>query len=265
MKAVKRFKNSIAHRRPPHMDGILGAESRMVQPPMSMLLKPEKTPTSHKTRSLDFDDRNPIEKILVTEGVHRDINLDSFNEKPPPEKMDSAVSFSAEQTLSPTDPKSPTHSSHIPLPNPQSTLDHPGKGHAHNPLSDHLFLAIGPSGSGAPPDPPAVSESPGAVDINIYETAYQNEVERIREKQGRAATLYLTRRVEGKREFVGDEGLIRGSSGSGGKAGWGKLLELARGKGGLGEDRGEGKEEGKDGESEEKAGQDKPDEKMSDV
>jgi len=285
MKAVKRFKNSIAHKRPPHMDRILGRESRIVQPPMS-IVTPNEIPTPHKARSLDTDDRNPIEKVLASEGVHRDINVDSFHEKTHPEKKDSAVSFSKEQLLektnsedpaqhgtkplsTPTSPKrtlnaqpsdhqphSPSHPAHPPL----SQKDpHSGKGHARNPLDEHLFLAIGPCGSDQPPEPPAVSESPGAVEINIYETAYQNEIERIREKQGREATLFLTRRVEGKREYAEDESLIRGEKGGGGsggwgkgKGGWGKIFEMARGKG-------NGKEGGED------EGGAEGDEKMGDV
>jgi [calcium/calmodulin-dependent protein kinase] kinase len=82
-----------------------------------------------------------------------------------------------------------------------------GKGHAHNPLEDTLFLNIG-TGEDFPPDPEdgcIVSESPSNVDINVYETAYEEEVQRIiaqRREQfannaaNRRPTLYLTRRVE---------------------------------------------------------------------
>lgn len=70
--------------------------------------------------------------------------------------------------------------------------------------------------------------------MDIYETAYQEQVERIRARQGKAATLFLTRRVERNPDFWKDEGLIRAQSegpGSGGgeeKGGIGKMLELAR-------------------------------------
>ncbi|KAG5287018.1 calcium/calmodulin-dependent protein kinase [Histoplasma ohiense] len=53
-----------------------------------------------------------------------------------------------------------------------------------------------------------VSESPGAADINIYETAYMEEVERIRKqslaRQRPAPKVYLTRRVEGKESSLGE-------------------------------------------------------------
>jgi [calcium/calmodulin-dependent protein kinase] kinase len=49
---------------------------------------------------------------------------------------------------------------------------------------------------------PIVSESPSATDINIYEMAYREEIERIRRRsralQSPTPKIYLTRRVEGK-------------------------------------------------------------------
>ena len=117
------------------------------------------------------------------------------------------------------------------------------RGHARDPLAEeHTYLFIGPStysGSltetsdsapdiseepedfpppdptdpGSPSDTPTqiVSESPGAAEFEIYETAYRQEVERIRERgntlQTSNPTLYLTRRVEGKDDvlrLVGD-------------------------------------------------------------
>ncbi|KAL4790019.1 kinase-like domain-containing protein [Aspergillus venezuelensis] len=52
-------------------------------------------------------------------------------------------------------------------------------------------------------DYPMVSESPGAADFDIYETAYKNEVERIRQDKGTEPPMvYLTRRVDGKDELM---------------------------------------------------------------
>ncbi|KAA8643131.1 putative calcium/calmodulin dependent protein kinase [Aspergillus tanneri] len=60
---------------------------------------------------------------------------------------------------------------------------------------------------------PIVSESPGAAEFDIYETAYRQEIERIRKRsiprQGTAPKVYLTRRVEGRDDMtklVQDEG-----------------------------------------------------------
>lgn len=101
------------------------------------------------------------------------------------------------------------------------------RGHARDPLEeDFPFLFIGPStytGSEQPDfdddtdmeyvcdEPenlsdtevaPIVSESPGAAEFDIYETAYRQEIERIRKRdvprQGTVPKVYLTRRVEGR-------------------------------------------------------------------
>ncbi|PLB51822.1 kinase-like protein [Aspergillus steynii IBT 23096] len=101
------------------------------------------------------------------------------------------------------------------------------RGHARDPLEEEFpFLFIGPStytGSAQPVDDddtdmeyvcdepdrisdaeaePIVSESPGAAEFDIYETAYRQEIERIRERnvprQGTVPKVYLTRRVEGR-------------------------------------------------------------------
>ncbi|RAL10094.1 putative calcium/calmodulin dependent protein kinase [Aspergillus homomorphus CBS 101889] len=53
---------------------------------------------------------------------------------------------------------------------------------------------------------PIVSESPGAAEFDIYETAYRHEIERIRAqslpRQGSEPKVYLTRRVEGKDDVM---------------------------------------------------------------
>ena len=103
------------------------------------------------------------------------------------------------------------------------------KGQAHDPLKDHLYLFVGPSTFAAPSinperrpsfmpdeaDVPIVSESPGAADFDVYETAYRDEIERLRAKVEEEHTeepdVYLTRRVDAK--------LVMISSAAGGVAG----------------------------------------------
>lgn len=99
-----------------------------------------------------------------------------------------------------------------------------GKGHAHDPLEDTLFLNIGTGEESASADTMFVSESPSNVDINVYEAAYEEEVQRIinqRKDQHRRPTLYLTRRVEDIKRIrdsdcVFDEGKEVGRSLKGG-------------------------------------------------
>ncbi|PYH87581.1 calcium/calmodulin-dependent protein kinase [Aspergillus ellipticus CBS 707.79] len=130
------------------------------------------------------------------------------------------------------------------------------RGHARDPLEEEFpFLCIGPStytGSSdvekghpesdhifeepdtvIPAEPTEmdediiVSESPGAAEFDIYETAYRQEIERIRKRtvprQGTAPKMYLTRRVEGRddvKKLVGQDaadlgiGAVRKNAGS---------------------------------------------------
>ncbi|KAL8685718.1 MAG: hypothetical protein Q9224_005703, partial [Gallowayella concinna] len=220
MKAVKAFKRLLERRRPGRMSEILGQDTRLVQPPLSMFRDEKPRLQGRSARSVDTSDRRPIEQVLAAEGVHRDIGwFDS--DKAFPDKQNAVAAHSHDHTCSQNpdhqnslgSPTSPTTKrnlnahpkEHRPKP---STVDDHGKGHAHNPLEDHLFLAVGPFGCDEPPDPPAVSESPAAAETNIYETAYSEEIERIRSRSGTEATIYLTRRVETKKEFQEDENLV---------------------------------------------------------
>ncbi|KAJ5610126.1 hypothetical protein N7510_006845 [Penicillium lagena] len=61
-----------------------------------------------------------------------------------------------------------------------------------------------------PDECPTVSESPGAADFDIYETAYHTELERIKHRSNTVPTVYLTRRIkdgEALMKFVKDKSL----------------------------------------------------------
>ena len=264
MKAVKKFKNIIATRRPGRLDGILGRDARFVQPPLSM---DPHDHHPHKTRSVDTDDRVPMERTLVMEGIHRNINPDEYSSFLP-HRQDTTVAFSKPphpqndlkaggESANPaisgvpgTDPTSPTSRKRTLHAKPSahsSSLDENahGKGQAHDPLSDHLFLSVGPGPDyDASTNPTlAVSESPGAAGMDIYETAYHSEVERLRRQQGKDATLFLTRRVRETEKYEEDDNIIDGAPKKGGgekKGGFGKLVEKVKKKEGLLDDRHEG-------------------------
>lgn len=239
VRAVKRFKQLLFRRRPERFEGILGSASRIVQPPLSM-----RPSGLRKSKSQDTDDRRPIEGALTTEGVHRDIEIDEnahripqaigemAYSKPgfrapicgntPPTKGPVTSSPIAPQPVGITDAKviHETMSYRSPFTKPitipsTATSSAPGtpvgKGHAHDPLQDTLFLNIGTGEDYVPTasdDCPIVSESPSAADINVYETAYREEVDRIMKRKegtpGRRPTLYLTRRVENVKSIVRD-------------------------------------------------------------
>ncbi|KAF2866473.1 kinase-like domain-containing protein [Massariosphaeria phaeospora] len=231
VRAVKRFKQLLFSKRPELMEGILGSASRMVQPPLS--IRPSGL---RKSRSQDTDDRRKVEGALTAEGIHRDIKIDgkihrvteNVNEpaytkpdsRPAVEGLTSAnkgpmtTRPNPPQLVGPTDGKvvHESGSNRPPIVQPvvtsqtsiSSTPTTPtiGKGHAHNPLDDTLFLHIGYGEeyiSQAKDDSVCVSESPSNIDMNVYETAYQEEIQKIlehKQEQDRRPTLYLTRRVE---------------------------------------------------------------------
>ncbi|KAL8710909.1 MAG: hypothetical protein Q9220_004508 [cf. Caloplaca sp. 1 TL-2023] len=242
MKAVKAFKRLLERRRPGRMSGILGRDTRLVQPPMAMLGDDKPVLHGRLTRSVDTADRKPVEQALAAEGVHRDIDLSKYGkafqdkvdvlDPASPESKASAAPY-AHDGIQDTTFHSPKRNLKVQPKDHRSkpsTADDHGKGHAHDPLEDHLFLAVGPYGSDEAPDPPAVSESPAAAETNIYETAYSEEIERIRSRSGTGTTLYLTRRVEEKKEFQEDENLIgRPTSGDEPpKGGLSKILGLVK-------------------------------------
>ncbi|KAF2128388.1 Pkinase-domain-containing protein [Dothidotthia symphoricarpi CBS 119687] len=231
VRAVKRFKQLLFRRRPERLESILGSASRMVQPPLSM-----RPSTLRKSKSQDTHDRQPLEGALTTEGIHRNIIIDSNNRKVPHNSNDMAFikpslrketrSHSGVNTTAPSSPSTlqpidttggkVIHENTSYRPGPSQPILVPGaalhsgpstptvgKGHAHNPLEDTLFLNIGTGGDyePTPEESCIISESPSNADMNVYESAYEEEVQRIiaqrkDQYQNRRPTLYLTRRVE---------------------------------------------------------------------
>lgn len=214
MKAVKRFKKLVQDKHGTVMEGIFGRESRLVAPPHSMRVQ---------SKSQDNHDRRPLDSELVTNGVQRDIEVDDNMEKAP-YGLDKAALHQPEKPTWRGEPeKGPGeteahfkqraeaqrhHANTVsdaprrPLDRRTRTfpIDEEARGHAHDPLKDRLYLNIGfdPSyfddhGSG---DTPIVSESPPAVDMDIYEQAYQEEMQKILDRRGREPSMYLTRRIE---------------------------------------------------------------------
>lgn len=259
MKAVNRFKQLLFRKRPGMMEGILGQPSRMVQPPMSLRI-PAALP--RKSHSVDTEDRRPLESVLTSEGVHRDIDV-SMDLQKLPEKMDNlaiaspdiSTRYSVDHQKAPRPVDTSAHK--IPQHKAATMPAISKRGQAHNPLEDTLYLYIGASADGPPPldDSQILSESPSAIDVNVYERAYQEEVDRILRQNGRSATLYLTRRVEHNKDIrenenIFDAGLRMGEEKP--KEGFARLVQKAR-RGMAGVDALAGKkgsEDGSEGEGE---------------
>jgi [calcium/calmodulin-dependent protein kinase] kinase len=96
----------------------------------------------------------------------------------------------------------------------QSTTSEGEKGHAHDPTdTETRFLGIGMGGrddfasSGEPTH--IVSDSPTGIDFDVYDRAFEAEVERIRsEKRGSRRMTYLTRLVNEKEKYLGDDCMV---------------------------------------------------------
>lgn len=206
MKAVKRFKRALFKRRPELMESIFGGASRIVQPPLSM----RHHSSLARSRSDDTDSRRPVEGALTSEGIHRDIEIGENLDRLPQtvDEVAIAVKPKAEPEPGPgpgPDPPKAYERQRLDVKTLSPPAEKGNKGQAHDPLEDTLFLFIGTGSDdfdeAKTPNPnemPVVSESPGAIEMNVYEQAYQEEIERIMSERNRqrAPTLYLTRRVD---------------------------------------------------------------------
>lgn len=272
MKAVRKFRHLLAKKRPYLMDTVLGGDTRLVQPPLSMNEGLNShPPLHHHAKSDDGSDRRPVEQALASEGVHRRVHPDGMyldtlqrddagvtldHSRTNPEFQSNIVQPTPQRTTFPhrsedarpdyTSSDTSAVSNEAPhedeartasspaagevqspqnVQSPRGLPEHVGKGQAHDPLEEFRFLRIGsglgPDGSEPPPPDsiPAVCESPPAAELDIYEQAYHEEVERIRSRSMHAQ-LYLTRRVE---DAAGvSRGDLDDSAGRG--PSWGELM-----------------------------------------
>ena len=244
MKAVKKFKRLASRRKqfegPGQIPGqILEESTRLVQPPMPM-------PTTHagggivhrKARSVDTYDRRAIDQAMVTQGVHRNIIPGDFRHDDLRRRVEVAADVWRDHGTSVKDGEDgprkeagdkPPHD--VPHHRRESgehwKITHAaGKGQAHDFHEDQpLMLDVGP---GDPEEGMAhiVSESPTAADINIYEAAYEAEVERIQQARGHEATVYPTRRLDGPVAGVRNKGPSdRDDDGGRPRVKWGHILD----------------------------------------
>ncbi|THC87119.1 hypothetical protein EYZ11_013435 [Aspergillus tanneri] len=220
MKAVKNFKRLVdpAKAEPP-MQSILGQEyeTHFVQPPLEMepdeSFSAENNTIPNKSQSLDMYDRKSWGLDSVLHGYHRQL----------PEGLPSNQLLDGGVSKVCTGDGNKHAGGIVPERKDSGSVrgcnirDELGDD-AQTCPSDANLVAIGDETDDLTPTDsldaePIVSESPGAAEFDIYETAYRQEIERIRKRsiprQGTAPKVYLTRRVEGRDDMtklVQDEG-----------------------------------------------------------
>jgi len=225
------------------MSRILGRGVRLVQP-AEALLEPEGY-ALRKIRSNDLEVRRPVEGALVSEGVHRQVDAPSADTSVPlVDRMDTAVTINpsskeakerpSEHHLSHRHEDSQNRTSSREAEAMEASASHE-RGHSHDRVDEFppfLGIGLGSTDHITPPSDEMLAESPTAAEFNIYDTAYQLEVERIRETQGRSATVYLTRRVDSKKEYRADKNMVEAPKAEEVKgqphAGWKDFLDAAR-------------------------------------
>lgn len=240
MKAVKIFKSLLEKKRLISATDALGKNVRTTKSPLKV--DGELLPAIQRSRSFDLHDRRNVETILATEGVHHDSSPQHLNTASPMlNRLDSSVVLieptPVTEALTPllhNSKKDHTHTIHrtAELVHQESSGE---KGHAHNPLDVEpplLGIGLGGQESLSPPQVGVVAESPTAAEFSIYDTAYQEEVDRIRATQGQDATVYLNRRVDNIKQYVADENMVDAPKTSEVKRlpqeGWKELLNRTR-------------------------------------
>lgn len=220
--AVKKFKNLLRPTRGRSPGALLGLDSNIVAPPESI---------HPQSRSQETYDRRAMDATLATSGVHREVHVNDDLQKLPrgldkvagngeakvelnidgtngPEKHRGETKAHFKQRMETKRHKTSFSSNSDEHRRPfesRRALTFPApdhaRGQAHDPLEDTFFLNIGhdPEASAEHDDEssqPIVSESPPAVEMDIYEQAYKDEMDRIVARRGEQPSMYLTRRVE---------------------------------------------------------------------
>lgn len=204
MKAVRKFKSLVEKKRPLGIQEALGRGKRHFH------LDGTAPPPLFQSKSDDTYDRRNVEGVLVAEGIHlqRGYGLEGGLVASPEEEYPPDLGGRYSKPSNNHEHARGELSTHHEEPDEHAQGE---KGHAHDPLSDPpLYLGIG-AGEDLTED--GVAESPTAAEFSIYDTAYREEVERIREAQGREATVYLNRRVDGRNEYKGDGHMVHKDEG----------------------------------------------------
>ena len=205
MKAANRFKTLIERKRPDIVQSILGHASRIVKPPLSMYRGDSKAKEASKKPIAD-QELQAAQQEFASKGDHKGVEMVKQLHRLPAQVRAAVVSSNQDEASEPD-----SHESIPPSKTAQKSNSYPAnlaklgkKGQAHDPLEDQVFVNIGLGPAEFEEDAPpsatdyAVSESPPPIEMDVFERAYDDEVDKIYQTKGKAATVYLTRRVERK-------------------------------------------------------------------
>lgn len=215
MKAVNKFKSLLYKKHPERTGDLFGGHKQLFQPPAQMHesdFEAKHVPRRMKSKRQDHfstisstksfpDEEHDLPDAVTSEPgqapetsssnppdttAPHDANNNNDNDN----KSRTSPPTYTTTTTTATTPPSP-----FPLPSPL------GRGHAHDPLHEApLYLRVGSGHADHPDsDSDSIAQSPAAAEFNIYDTAYRQEVARIR-GLSEGALVYLTRRVGGWEE-----------------------------------------------------------------
>lgn len=238
MKAVNKFKRLLSKKYPGRIEELFGERRKRVQPPALMReseFEVENLPQRSKSKRQGHFETAPSIKSAISNQEKSHIPTT----RPSPALSEANSTSDAHQQ----DQKRPMEiSANVDQAkgarvqtSPHRESSQSGRGQAHDPMDEEppwLGIGTGDGKSEGSPNIEDVAESPTAAGFNIYDTAYQREVARIRDVRGEDAMVYLTRRVEAKAEYKAGENPVDSPSANGvaGHAheGWKGVLDAAR-------------------------------------
>lgn len=199
MKAVKKFKSLLYKGHPEPAGDILDGH-KLFQPPAQMHesdFEAKHVPRRMKSKRDDhfatisstrsFPDEHDLPDAVTSEPGQA---TETSSSNPPDTAALHDNNDDNKSRNSPTKPTFTVATTTSPLPSPS------GRGHAQDPLNEApLYLRVGSGHADhADTDTDSIAQSPAAAEFNIYDTAYREEVARIK-GVSKDTRVYLTRRV----------------------------------------------------------------------
>ncbi|KAF3193510.1 hypothetical protein TWF225_010248 [Orbilia oligospora] len=224
VKAVSMFKRLVIRRRHERMLAEAARENRYTDSTEALsssptALTPPLLPWSHRPRSTEVDNRTNVQGKLAGLGIQTDpqaFDLRSMAQALP-KREDSGISVNSATSL-PGPAFQFSESASTPIADKEAMgIWHellrnavmPQRKDSYEDKTQRPYLNVGNSDS---PAGNFITRSPAPTDLPIYETAYQDDVQRIQREQGTSATVYSNRRVDEAKEGSSKWGKLRSTT-----------------------------------------------------